>query len=76
MKTHETFNYLDCVKNLDIFLLENTKSSNTTRFILSSDILSKSISFIKIYFLTINIYHLNYSYKYIFFHKYYFELLD
>ena len=48
MKTHETFNFLDCVKNSDIFLLENTKSSNTTKFILSLDILSKLISFIKI----------------------------
>ena len=48
MKTHETFNFLDCVKNLDIFSFENTKSSNTTRFILSLDILSKLISFIKI----------------------------
>ena len=27
MKTHETFNFLDCVKNLDIFSFENAKSS-------------------------------------------------
>ena len=48
MKTHETFNFLDFVKNSDISLFENTKSSNTTRFILSLDILLKLISFIKI----------------------------
>ena len=35
IKTHETFNFLDFVKNSDIFLLLNTKSSNITRLILS-----------------------------------------
>ena len=48
MKTHETFNFLDFVKNSDIFLFENTKSSNITKLILSLDILSKLISSIEI----------------------------
>ena len=48
IKTHDTFNFLNFVKNSDIFLFENTKSSNITKLILSLDILSKLISFIKI----------------------------
>ena len=48
MKTHETFDFLDFVKNSDIFSFENTKSSNTTKLTLSLDILSKLISFTKI----------------------------
>ena len=48
IKIHETFNFLNLVKNSDIFLLLNTKSSNTTRLILSLNILTKLISFIKI----------------------------
>ena len=47
IKTHDTFNFLDFVKNSDIFLLLNTKSSKITRSVLSLDILSKLISFIK-----------------------------
>ena len=47
MKTHDTLIFLDFVKNSDIFSFENTKSSNANRLILSLDILSKLISFIK-----------------------------
>ena len=43
IKAHETFNFLDFVKNSDIFLLLDTKSSNIARLILSLDILSKLI---------------------------------
>ena len=82
IKTNDTFNFLDFIKKFDISLLLNTKSSNTTRLILSLDIVSKLISFIKIctsfskLFFNQLYYHLNWLYKYAFFHKYYFELLN
>ena len=46
IKTQLTFNFLLCVKNVDIFLSQKTRSSNTTKLILFLSILSKLTSLI------------------------------